>query len=94
MDVPEEARVVAESGWTVLEDAIAPDLVDRLTDRIDAACAELGTPFGTGEFLGEHTRRLFNLLPRDPLFAQVPIHERISSTLPVGVKSPVFWSIT
>ena len=77
MDVPEEARVVAESGWTVLEDAIAPDLVDRLTDRIDAACAELGTPFGTGEFLGEHTRRLFNLLPRDPLFAQVPIHERI-----------------
>ncbi len=81
MGVAPDARVMAqtvtEQGFTVVEDAIAPDLVARLTGAIDALRSELDTPFGANEFLGERTRRLFNLLPREPSFAAVPVHERI-----------------
>jgi ectoine hydroxylase-related dioxygenase (phytanoyl-CoA dioxygenase family) len=39
--------------------------------------AELAVPFGPNDFLGTRTRRLFNLLARDPLFARVPIHDAV-----------------
>jgi ectoine hydroxylase-related dioxygenase (phytanoyl-CoA dioxygenase family) len=34
-------------------------------------------PFGTNAFLGLRTRRIFNLLARDPLFARVPLHPAV-----------------
>jgi ectoine hydroxylase-related dioxygenase (phytanoyl-CoA dioxygenase family) len=39
--------------------------------------AELAVPFGANDFLGTRTRRLFNLLARDPLFAVVPVHDAV-----------------
>jgi ectoine hydroxylase-related dioxygenase (phytanoyl-CoA dioxygenase family) len=73
------ARVV-EEGYALLERAIEPALVRELTDAIDGRMAELGVPFGPNDFLGTRTRRLFNLLARDPLFARVPVH---AAVLPV-----------
>jgi ectoine hydroxylase-related dioxygenase (phytanoyl-CoA dioxygenase family) len=73
------ARVV-EEGYALLERAIEPPLVRELTDAIDRRLAELGVPFGPNDFLGTRTRRLFNLLARDPLFARVPVH---GAVLPV-----------
>jgi ectoine hydroxylase-related dioxygenase (phytanoyl-CoA dioxygenase family) len=70
------ARVVAD-GYAMLERAIEPALLAQLTDAIDSCLAELAIPFGANDFLGTHTRRLFNLLARDPLFARVPIHEAV-----------------
>jgi ectoine hydroxylase-related dioxygenase (phytanoyl-CoA dioxygenase family) len=37
----------------------------------------LDVPFGSNVFLGEHTRRIFNLLARDPLFEKVPVHDAV-----------------
>jgi ectoine hydroxylase-related dioxygenase (phytanoyl-CoA dioxygenase family) len=71
---------IATAGYTIVEDAIEPELIKRLTARIDGLLDELGIPFGDNSFLGERTRRMFNLLARDPIFAQVPIHP---SVLPI-----------
>jgi ectoine hydroxylase-related dioxygenase (phytanoyl-CoA dioxygenase family) len=70
------ARVI-EGGYAVLERAIEPALVAELVGAIDRLMAELAVPFGPNDFLGTRTRRLFNLLARDPLFARVPIHDAV-----------------
>src|SRR5262245_52446480 len=80
-EASEAARQVATGGWTVLRGAIEPGLVAELLARIDALLRELAIPFGSNAFLGERTRRIFNLLARDPLFARVPLHPAV---LPVA----------
>ena len=70
------ARVV-EDGYVVLERAIEPALVTELIAAIDRRMAELAVPFGANDFLGTRTRRLFNLLARDPLFERVPVHDAV-----------------
>jgi ectoine hydroxylase-related dioxygenase (phytanoyl-CoA dioxygenase family) len=71
------AARVTEDGYAVLERAVEPDLVAALVGTIDRLMAALDVPLGANEFLGRRTRRLFNLLARDPLFAGVPVHEAV-----------------
>lgn len=71
------AARVTEDGYAILERAIEPGLVAELVAAIDRCVTELAIPFGANDFLGVRTRRLFNLLARDPLFARVPIHEAV-----------------
>lgn len=73
-ELDERAEAIATDGFTILENVIEPALVDELTATIDRLMVELDIPFGTNAFLGEHTRRIFNLLARDPVFARVPVH--------------------
>ena len=74
------AARVSEDGSAILERAIEPALAAELVATIDRCMAELAVPFGANDFLGTRTRRLFNLLARDSLFARVPIH---ASVLPL-----------
>lgn len=71
-----DARVeeIAAEGFTVLRDVIAPEIVAEVRERIYASFERLAVPFGNNNFLGRRTRRLFNLLERDPLFEQIPVH--------------------
>jgi ectoine hydroxylase-related dioxygenase (phytanoyl-CoA dioxygenase family) len=71
------AARVAEEGYAVLERAMEPALVAELVAAIDRRMRELAVPFGANDFLGTRTRRLFNLLARDALFARVPVHEAV-----------------
>ena len=71
---------VAERGFVVREGLIPDSLRTSLVQRIDGLMEELAVPFGENRFLGRHTRRIFNLLARDPLFERVPI---CPATLPV-----------
>jgi ectoine hydroxylase-related dioxygenase (phytanoyl-CoA dioxygenase family) len=68
---------VEDAGYVVLERVIAPELVRELVAAIDRAMEAYAVPFGANEFLGTRTRRLFNLLARDPLFQQVPLHDAV-----------------
>jgi ectoine hydroxylase-related dioxygenase (phytanoyl-CoA dioxygenase family) len=61
-------------GYVVLERVIEAELVAQLLETIDRVMVEADIPFGTNAFLGFRTRRIFNLLARDPLFARVPLH--------------------
>lgn len=77
--IEEHAAAIERDGFTVLERVVEPELVDGLVAAIDRLMDELSVPFGENVFLGERTRRIFNLLPRDPVFASVPLHEPVLS---------------
>jgi len=64
---------IAERGYTILEGIVPEDLRLELLERIAATMEGDGIGFGASVFLGERTRRIFNLLSRDPAFAQVPL---------------------
>ncbi len=70
----EHVERISTDGYTVLERAIDTELIEALAGRVDVLLDELDIPFGDNTFLGTRTRRLFNLLARDPLFAAVPVH--------------------
>ena len=71
------AAEIERAGYTVFERVIEPELVGDLLQVIDRVMADARIPFGANRFLGEHTRRIFNLLARDPLFARVPLHPAV-----------------
>src|SRR4051794_12594161 len=64
-------------GYAVLEGVIEADLVAALLEAIDRVMVDDEIALGTNAFLGFRTRRIFNLLPRDPLFAKVPLHPAV-----------------
>ena len=87
LGVPADASAVARlaseverQGYVVVENAIPVEVREALVERIDRLMVDLEIPYGENRFLGQHTRRIFNLLARDPLFEQAPT---FPSTLPV-----------
>jgi ectoine hydroxylase-related dioxygenase (phytanoyl-CoA dioxygenase family) len=76
-ELERRAAEIEDRGYTVLPDVIDPQLVHALVDTIDRLLVELEIPYGENTFLGHHTRRIFNLLSRDPIFAQVPLHPTV-----------------
>jgi ectoine hydroxylase-related dioxygenase (phytanoyl-CoA dioxygenase family) len=76
-ELEQRATVMARDGYTVLERVIEPDLVGELLDAIDRVMVTDAIPFGENRFLGERTRRIFNLLARDPIFGRVPLHPAV-----------------
>jgi ectoine hydroxylase-related dioxygenase (phytanoyl-CoA dioxygenase family) len=71
------AAAVEADGYVALEGAIKPELVAELLATIDRVMDAFDVPLGSNEFLGTRTRRLFNLLARDPLFQRVPLHPMV-----------------
>jgi len=84
-----DAHVTAvwERGYTIVENAIAPDLVEALSEALLRLERDLGAkPAGNG-FEGHRTVRIYNLLAHGAPFAQVPVHPAV---LPIveGVLDP------
>ena len=55
-------REIEVKGYTVLENAIEPELVDALLADLDRITAECGTVPAENFFEGEKTLRVYNLL--------------------------------
>jgi ectoine hydroxylase-related dioxygenase (phytanoyl-CoA dioxygenase family) len=67
-------------GYTIVENAIEPELVDALRGAIRRLERELHVePKGTAAE-GHATRRMYNLLAKDAVFQAMPLHE---SVLPI-----------
>lgn len=77
VDASEQLVAFERDGYVVLEHVIDADLVATLLETIDRVMVDADIPFGTNAFLGLHTRRIFNLLSRDPVFARVPLHDAV-----------------
>lgn len=75
--VDEHAANIAREGFTIVEDAIAPEMVDRLVSAIDALHAELSVSPAHNIFEGLHTLRVYNLLARGKVFEEVAVHEAL-----------------
>jgi len=80
VDVDGHATEIAERGWTVIEDAIEPDLIEALTVELARLERELDVQPADNSFEGHKTLRVYNLLARGQVWWQVPVY---SSVLPV-----------
>ena len=71
---------IARDGYTIVEDAIEPDLLDELTADLEQLeqLYEIGP--SPNAFEGERTLRVYNLLALSPVWQRVPVH---GSVLPV-----------
>jgi ectoine hydroxylase-related dioxygenase (phytanoyl-CoA dioxygenase family) len=76
----EHAARIAEVGYTIVEDAIEPDLVDALHDDLLRLERELGIVPAANTFEGTKTVRIYNLLVHGELYQRIPVH---ASVLPI-----------
>jgi ectoine hydroxylase-related dioxygenase (phytanoyl-CoA dioxygenase family) len=68
---------VRRDGYTILEDAIDPALVDALaSDLIHIEAEEKVVP-ASNIFEGLRTVRIYNLLARGRIYEQIPVHARV-----------------
>ncbi|MBX3156708.1 MAG: phytanoyl-CoA dioxygenase family protein [Deltaproteobacteria bacterium] len=77
MDLAGHLERMSKDGFTIVEDAIDPDLVRALREDLYRLERELAVVPAANIFEGTHTVRIYNLLARGPLYQQVPTHDRI-----------------
>jgi ectoine hydroxylase-related dioxygenase (phytanoyl-CoA dioxygenase family) len=70
------ARIDAE-GYTIVESAIEPDLVDALADDLLRIERERGIAPAGNDFEGSATLRIYNLLAEGPLYERIPVHAQV-----------------
>ena len=70
-------KEIEDIGYTILEDAIEPDLVDALNDELLRLEDHLGIVPATNAFEGTKTVRIYNLLALGPDFARIPLHPAV-----------------
>ena len=63
---------IAEQGYTILPDAIEPDLVDEIDEALLKLEHDLGTVPADNLFEGVRTMRVYNLLVHGPTFEKIP----------------------
>ncbi|MEM9564236.1 MAG: phytanoyl-CoA dioxygenase family protein [Actinomycetota bacterium] len=68
---------IDEQGYTVVAEAIDPDFTVRLRDAVRRQFTELGVEPRGNRAEGFNTRRLYNLVPRDPVFQELPVHQNV-----------------
>ncbi len=77
MEFDAHAQAIEMQGFTIVENAIEPGLIDALIDMLEGLELALGTEPARNDFEGRATTRVYNLLARDRLFEKVPIHPQI-----------------
>jgi ectoine hydroxylase-related dioxygenase (phytanoyl-CoA dioxygenase family) len=77
MDVDLHVKEVAEQGYTVVEDAIEPALVDELNDSLARLERFLDVQPSPNSFEGHKTLRVYNLLAYDDVWQRVPVHPHV-----------------
>ena len=78
--IREHVERVARDGYTIVEDAIEPELVDALAVDLLRLERELAVGPARNEFEGTRTVRIYNLLAHGPLYERIPVH---ASVLPI-----------
>lgn len=68
---------IKRDGYTIVEDAIAPDLVGALAEALMRLERELGAKPAMNGFEGHRTVRIYNLLAHGAPFDAVPVHENV-----------------
>jgi ectoine hydroxylase-related dioxygenase (phytanoyl-CoA dioxygenase family) len=76
-DVAVHVDRIAEQGYTIIEDAIDPDLIDELDESLHRLEVDLGIGAASNDFEGRQTVRIYNLLVHGPAFQRVPVHPNV-----------------
>src|SRR5438552_694443 len=73
MDPAVHVKEVAEQGYTIVEDAIEPDLIAELGDSLDRLERVFDVQPSPNSFEGHKTLRIYNLLAFDDVWQRVPV---------------------
>ena len=68
---------IKRDGYTIVENAIEPDLVEVLAEALTRLERELGAKPAMNGFEGHRTVRIYNLLAHGAPFDAVPVHENV-----------------
>ena len=68
---------IERDGYTIVEKAIEPELVDALAEDLLRIERERGIRPSPNDFEGHRTVRIYNLLMHGPLWEQVPVHPEV-----------------
>jgi ectoine hydroxylase-related dioxygenase (phytanoyl-CoA dioxygenase family) len=87
IDTDLHVKEVAEQGYTIVEHAIEPALVDELNDALERLEKYFDVQPASNSFEGHKTLRVYNLLAFDDVWQRVPVHDHV---LPIvdGVLDP------
>jgi ectoine hydroxylase-related dioxygenase (phytanoyl-CoA dioxygenase family) len=77
MDTASHIERIRADGFTIVERAIEPELVEALAEALDRLERELGAKPAINAFEGRHTVRIYNLLRYGAPFDQVPVHPAV-----------------
>ena len=77
IDIAGHLERIEHEGYTIVEDAIDPGLINALNDDLLRIEHVLGIAPSDNTFEGTHTTRIYNLLAHGPDFEQVPVHPAI-----------------
>ncbi|MEZ5407150.1 MAG: phytanoyl-CoA dioxygenase family protein [Acidimicrobiales bacterium] len=72
-DLDHHLARIETDGYTVVEGAIAPDLVAQLRNTVRGIFTEQGVEPRGNRAEGFATRRIYNLIPRAPVFQALPV---------------------
>ncbi len=75
--VEEHVDAVARDGYTIVPDAISPDLLDALTADLETLERVYDVQPSPNAFEGTDTVRVYNLLGLSPIWAEVPVHDHV-----------------
>jgi ectoine hydroxylase-related dioxygenase (phytanoyl-CoA dioxygenase family) len=78
--VRDHVERVRKDGYTILDDAVEPQLIDALAEDVRRLERELDVKPAGNSFEGEHTLRIYNLLVYGKLYEAIPVH---AAVLPV-----------
>ena len=68
---------IATAGWSVVENAIEPELIALLSDDLVRLETLLEVSPAKNSFEGHKTLRVYNLLARSQVWQRVPVHENV-----------------
>ena len=75
--VAQHVQAVADNGYTIVEQAIEPELLDALHRDLRDLERFFEVEPAANSFEGHHTLRLYNLLAFGRIFEQVPVHANV-----------------
>jgi ectoine hydroxylase-related dioxygenase (phytanoyl-CoA dioxygenase family) len=77
VNIDVHVKEVDEQGYTIVENAIEPDLLDELNGSLVRLERFFDVQPSPNSFEGHQTLRVYNLLAFDPVWQRVPVHENV-----------------
>jgi ectoine hydroxylase-related dioxygenase (phytanoyl-CoA dioxygenase family) len=77
VDVTAHVEEIAEQGYTIVPDAIEPELVDALRADLARLEAFFDVQPSPNSFEGHRTLRIYNLLAFGELYQRIPVHPNV-----------------
>lgn len=76
-DLKKHLSAIAEQGYTVIEDALDPELLNTISGALERLERDAGIVPANNDFEGRSTIRIYNLLAHGGVFEQIPVHPMV-----------------